>query len=65
MFVLSVEVENVCVALTKPYLDAMEGLVRDGVYVSRRELVKDALRRLFRHYGIEPFGTEEPEAEAP
>jgi len=62
VFVLSVEgIENVCVALTKPYLDAMEGLVREGVYVSRRELVKDALRRLFRHYGIEPFGAEEPE----
>jgi len=54
-------VENVCVALTKPYLDAMDGLVREGVYVNRRELVKDALRRLFRHYGIDPFGAEEPE----
>ncbi len=54
-------VENVCVALTKPYLDALDGLVREGVYVSRREVVKDALRRLFRHYGLEPFGTEEPE----
>ncbi len=54
-------VENVCVALTKPYLDAMEGLVRKGVYGSRREIVKDALRRLFRHYGLEPFGAEEPE----
>lgn len=37
------------------------GFGAGGVYVSRRELVKDALRRLFRHYGIEPFGAEEPE----
>ena len=40
----------VCVTLTKPYLDAMEGLVRKGVYVTRAELIMDALRRLFRHY---------------
>ena len=52
-------VKNVCVALTTPYLDAIEGLIREGVYASRRELIKDALRRLFRHYGIEPFGVEE------
>ncbi len=48
-------VENVSIALTLPYLDAMKGLVQQGVYVSRRELVKDALRRLFRHYEIEAF----------
>jgi len=62
VFVLSEKlVKNVCVALTKPYLDAIEGLVREGFYVHRREVIKDALRRLFRHYGIESFGAEEPE----
>jgi len=62
VFVMSGDVvKNVCVALTKPYLDAMDGLVREGIYVSRRELVKDALRRLFRHYELEPFGVEDSE----
>lgn len=50
-----------CATLTKPYLDAMERLVRAGVYASRAEVIRDALRRLFRHYGIEPFGAEEIE----
>ena len=53
--------KRVCVTLTKPYLDAMQRLVRKGVYVDRAELIKDALRRLFRHYGIAPFVAEEAE----
>lgn len=63
MFVLSEKLvkKRVCVTLTKPYLDALDRLVREGVYVDRAELIKDALRRLFRHYGIEPFGVEEAE----
>ncbi|MBA7629041.1 hypothetical protein ES703_36538 [subsurface metagenome] len=62
VFVLSEKlVKNVCVALTTPYLDAIEGLIREDVYVNRANLIKDALRRLFRHYGIESFGAEEPE----
>lgn len=52
--------KRVCLTLTEPYLDATERLVREGVYVDRAEVIKDALRRLFRHYGIEPFGAEEP-----
>ena len=55
------EKKCVCVTLTKPYLDAIEGLVQRGVYVSHAEIIKDALRRLFRHYEIEPFGAEKPE----
>lgn len=46
---------RVSVTLTKPYVDALDRLVEDGVYVVRGEAVKDALRRLFRHYGVEPF----------
>lgn len=53
--------KRVCVTLTEPYLDALDRLVQKGVYVDRAELIKDALRRLFRHYGIEPFVAEEPE----
>lgn len=66
VFVLSEKVKKrVCVTLTKPYLDALNRLVREGVYVDRAELIKDALRRLFRHYGIEPFVAKEPEEAEP
>lgn len=63
MFVLSEKLvkKRVCASLTKPYLDALEGLIQKGVYVDRAEVIKDALRRLFRHYGIEAFGVEEAE----
>lgn len=50
--------KRVCVTLTKPYLDAMERLIREGVYVDRAEVIKDALRHLFRHYEIEILGEE-------
>ena len=37
------------------YIEALDRLVEEGVYVDRREVVKDSLRRLFRHYGMPPF----------
>ena len=60
-FIKDREKKCVCVTLTKPYLDAMEGLVWGGVYVNRPDIFKEALRRLFRHYEIEPFGAEKEE----
>jgi len=51
--------KRVCVTLTKPYLEALDRLVREGVYASHAELVKDALRRLFTHYGFNVFLSEE------
>lgn len=51
--------KRVGVTLTKPYLDALEKLVEASVYANRREIFTDALRHLFRHYGLEPFGMEE------
>ena len=55
MFVLSEKLvkKRVCATLTKPYLDAIDRLIREDVYVDRAELIKDALRRLFSHYKIE------------
>jgi Arc/MetJ-type ribon-helix-helix transcriptional regulator len=51
--------KRVSVVLTQPYLDAMDRLIRDGVYISRAEVVKDALRRLFRHYGIRIYEAQD------
>lgn len=54
---------RISVTLTEPYLEVLDRLVEEGVYVSRGEVVKDALRRIFRHYGIKPFSPK-GEAEA-
>ena len=35
-----------------PYLEAMELLLKDGLYESHVEIDKIALRRLFMHYEI-------------
>jgi len=50
-----VEKIRVSVTMTKPYLDTLDRLVEEGVYLSRGEVVNDALRRLFRSYEIEQF----------
>ena len=46
---------RVSVTLTKPYLDALDRLVDEGIYLSKGEAILEALRRLLRSYGIEPF----------
>jgi len=53
--------KRINVTLTEPYLEALDRLIEGGVYVNRREVIKDALRRIFLHYGIKPFS---PEGEA-
>ena len=45
--------KRVEVAMADPYLEGMELLLRDGLYESQAEIVKDALRRLFMHYEIQ------------
>ena len=39
--------------MANPYLEGMELLIKDGLYESQAEIVKDALRRLFVHYEIQ------------
>jgi len=48
----TVNKKRISVVMTKPYLEAIECLIRDGLYVNRAEIIKDALRRLFAHYEI-------------
>ncbi len=45
--------KRVEVAMTNPYLEGMKLLIKDGLYESQAEIVKDALRRLFVHYEIQ------------
>lgn len=46
---------RVSVTLTKPYLDALDRLVKEGIYLSQGEIILEALRRLLRSYEIAPF----------
>jgi len=48
-----VQKKRVEVTMANPYLDGMELLLKDGLYESQAEIVKDALRRLFVHYEIQ------------
>lgn len=49
---------RVSVTMTKPYLEAMNHLIKEGIYLSKGEITLEALRRLIRSYGIEPFCLE-------
>ena len=55
--------------LTKVYMEALNRLVDEGIYLEHQVAIRDALRLLFRFHGIEQFsdkGVEvEPEADAP
>jgi len=49
---------RVSVTLTQFYLEALDHLVEEGVYLSKGEIILDALRSLLRQNGIEPFHPE-------
>ena len=46
---------RVSVTLTKPYLDALDRLVKEGIYLSQGEIILESLRRLLSSYEIAPF----------
>ena len=52
--------KRVSVTMTMPYVEALDRLVDEGVYLSRGEAILAALRILFKQRGIE-LGAE-PEA---
>lgn len=56
---------RVSVTLTKAYLEALDRLVQEGIYLSKGEIVMEALRSLFRERGIEPFARSLEEKEEP
>lgn len=53
---------RVSVTMTKPYLNALDRLVEEGIYLTRGDAVLEALRIFLSEKGIEPFC---PEAEEP
>jgi len=53
---------RVSVTMTGTYIEALDHLVSEGLYLGRGEIVLEALRRLFRSYGLEAFSVKpEPE----
>lgn len=54
---------RISVTMTKPYLDALDHLVDEGIYLGRGEVILDALRGLFRGYGVGSFTTKIAEPE--
>jgi Arc/MetJ-type ribon-helix-helix transcriptional regulator len=42
------------VTLTQPYIDALDRLVKEGLYMDHQGGIRHALRQLFRFHGIEP-----------
>jgi len=50
---------RVSVTLTRPYLDALDHLVEEGIYLSKGEVVLEGLRLIFRRHGLGPFRLHE------
>ena len=46
---------RISVTLTEPYLDAVDRLVEEGLYLSRGEAVLEGLNIIFRRHGLNPF----------
>jgi len=46
---------RVSLTLTKSYVEALDRLVDEGIYLEHQVAIRDALRLLFRHHKIEPF----------
>ncbi|GAI77643.1 unnamed protein product [marine sediment metagenome] len=55
---MSVHKKRVCVFLTKPYLDGMDHLVKQGIHLERQSVIRDALRIYLRAHRIPPFYVE-------
>lgn len=48
---------RVSVTLTKPYIDALDHLVKEGIYLGRGEVIMEVLRDRLREYGFAPFSS--------
>jgi len=55
---------RVSVTMTKAYVDALDHLVEEGLYLGRGDIILEALRLLFRRHGIEPFKVVEEAVES-
>ena len=59
-----VEKIRVSVTMTRSYVEALDSLVEEGIYLGRGEAILEAVRGLLRGYGVEPFTKKVAEPEA-
>jgi len=50
--------KRISVTLTNVYIDGLNYLVKEGLYLNRGEIILEALRDLMRRHGVEPFSLE-------
>ena len=55
------EKKRITVTMTKHYIDALDGIVEKGIYMTRSDVVLEILRRFFKSRGIEPFSSKDIE----
>ena len=55
------EKQRISVTMTQAYVEVLERLVEEGLYLNRGQIVREGLRYVFRGYGLDPFRfSEEP-----
>ena len=47
--------QRISVTMTQAYVENLDRLIEDGLYLNRGQVVREALRYVFRGYGLEPF----------
>ncbi len=50
--------KRISMTLTLVYVEALDQLVAEGIYLEHQAAIRDAMRLLFRYHGIEPFRYE-------
>ncbi len=54
---------RISLTLTKSYVDALDCLVEEGIYLEHQVAIRAAMRLLFQFHGIEPFAEKLAEPE--
>ena len=54
---------RISLTLTKVYVEALDQLVEEGIYLEYQGAIRAALRLLFQFHGIEPFTDKGAELE--
>ena len=52
------------VTLTRSYIEALDRLVEEGLYIDHQDAIRHALRRLFQYHGMKPFLEKGHEADS-
>ncbi len=58
MWAVKAEKRRYSLTLTRVYVEALDQLIDEGIYLEHQVAIRSALRRLFRYHRIEPFYSE-------